>query len=265
MVAPVPSTHTTLSLAAVAPIRAWAPVFYSCFYNISYSKEVVSLLDILFPRRCAGCNQIGAYLCSQCLNKLKTINHAICPACGHGSFLGKTHPSCRSKTALDGLVSLFPYHGLAKHLITKLKYKFVTDVSDTLIELCISSGELEAFPQPPTLISVPLHSSRLKWRGFNQADLLAQELAKACHWQFLPNALTRTRATTAQMTLSGAKRRQNLHHAFALSNPDQLKNKHLVLVDDVWTTGTTMAECAKALKKAYPASIWAFTLARAKP
>lgn len=116
---------------------------------------------------------------------------------------------------------------------------------------------------------VPLHPRRYRWRGFNQAANFAKSLSQVTHWPYHPDLLKRSKHTKPQSLLKGDERRQNLLGAFEFnnntsppSNNSLLKNYPILLVDDVWTTGTTLKECAKVLKRNGAEKVWALTLAR---
>lgn len=152
-----------------------------------------------------------------------------------------------------------------KQIIAKYKYKFVADLNKTIIELLISEIKSPLlFEQAWTLVPVPLHPHRLRWRGFNQAELISQGLGAAWVWPVTPHLLTRTRPTSSQMTLSGAARKNNLKHAFAVTSGSTIPPS-VLLVDDVATSCSTLRECAAVLKKAGVNRVWGLTLAQAVP
>jgi ComF family protein len=130
----------------------------------------------------------------------------------------------------------------------------------------ISDGDLTLLERlEPVVVGVPLHPRRERFRGFNQADLLGKVLAKELGWVFKANVLKRVRYTAPQMQLSGEKRRRNLVEAFAKGlDVDVVVGRQVVLVDDVWTTGTTMQECTKVLRKAGANKVYGLTFARSK-
>lgn len=113
------------------------------------------------------------------------------------------------------------------------------------------------------IVPVPLHASRLRERGYNQAALLARELAQRAEIALNERTLVRKRATAPQVELSAKERRENVHDAFCCSD-DGLAEKHVLLVDDVCTTGATLEACAIALRKSGARSVQALTLARAR-
>jgi competence protein ComFC len=223
----------------------------------------MNLLDLLFPPHCLGCRSPGSYLCPHCTNLFSPITSAICPVCGKGSYSGITHPRCRKSYTLDGLISTFPYQGIVKQALMKYKYKLVYSLTQTLHELIITHTDFSPISSRSWLITaVPLHPRRRRWRGFNQAELLTHALAQYTHWPHSPHLLKRTRYTTPQMSLSRSPRLKNLTNAFMVHAPPNPIPYSVLLVDDVWTTGATLSECAKVLKRAGAKTVWAYTLAR---
>jgi competence protein ComFC len=223
----------------------------------------MSLLDLFFPIRCVNCRSSSRYLCSNCVNFLKPVNQPLCPMCCRPNFFGRTHARCHSPLSLDGLISTLHYNPLAKKLITKYKYRFVSSLIPELNEIITTFTDITALENTSWLvISVPLHPKRLRWRGFNQAQQLAQAISASFGWPLAKNIIKRTRYTTPQMELNGKKRRENLIGAFASdSNIHSVKGKSTLLVDDVFTTGTTLKECAKVLKRHGASKVWGLTLA----
>ena len=218
------------------------------------------LLDLIFPRICVGCNKPGAYLCAFCLNRLQKRKFQICPVCSRWSLRGATHPKCNGKRELDGIYSIFSYNSLSQELILKLKYKFVTDLCDTLVESAVSLDDLSFLDQYHfTLTSVPLHKDRERWRGFNQSREIGLRLGKYFKYPY-QELLVRNKFTQPQMRLPKEERLSNVKGVFSLLGTE-IKDKNILLIDDVWTTGATMRECAKVLKKGGAGVIWGLTLA----
>jgi competence protein ComFC len=96
------------------------------------------ILDLLFPRKCLGCGRVGSYFCSSCLNLVLLKDEQICPTCRKTSLAGVTHQFCHRPLGLDGLTSIFAYKGMIAKAIKKLKYKFVRDLAEELVELFLS-------------------------------------------------------------------------------------------------------------------------------
>lgn len=221
-------------------------------------------LNLLFPKTCAACGSWQGYLCPNCLEKIKAIAEPICPHCLLKSYQGFTHPRCLKPWGLMGLTSALAYQGITERLIWRYKYAFVTVLTPILGELLISLADFSPLSSKSwLLIPVPLHRRKYNWRGFNQAELLGRYLAAYLHWPFLPDGLIRHRQTKSQINLGKIERLENVRGAFKVKYPHFIKNQSICLIDDVWTSGSTMRESAKVLKRAGAASVWGLTLARA--
>lgn len=190
--------------------------------------------------------------------------------CGEGALGGLTHQFCRRPFGLDGLTSIFVYKGVVAKAIKKLKYKFVKDLAEELIELFLSfCGEEKLFSDfcrlsNIALVPIPLHPQRLRWRGFNQAELLGELVAKNLGIRFVPDLLLRVKNTKPQVELDKYERQINIRGAFASNKNCKLKieNWNFILFDDVWTTGATLKEAGKVLKRNGAKKVWGLTIAR---
>lgn len=243
----------------------------------------MNLLDFLFPKFCVGCGKWGIYFCPKCINNITQTN-LVCPNCERPSIGGKTHPLCQKKYGLDGLWNLGVYQDPLRKAIGKLKYKLVLEIAVSLADLMvlywakhtpqffeeIKKGGVENW----AIIPVPLHTKRQNFRGFNQTESIGKLLSKKLGLGYL-EALKRTRHTKQQVGLRGKARYQNIRGAFAidpsivsLSRDDKLRSKNYtqlvncLLIDDVWTTGSTLKECCYELKRNGAKKVWAITLAR---
>lgn len=228
------------------------------------------LLDLLFPRKCLGCGRAGSYFCSNCLNFVKFCENDICPMCSRFSTGGFVHQSCIKPLGLDGLTSIFRYDGVIKKAIKKLKYRFVTDLADDLVELFLSfCGENKGFVNycrgaKIALIPIPLHPSRKRWRGYNQSELLGELITHNLGLEFVPNLLVRIKKTQPQADLDKESRRENIKGAFE-TNPNskfRILHSRFLIFDDIWTSGATLREATKVLKRAGAKQVWGLTLAR---
>jgi len=185
-----------------------------------------------------------------------------------GSESGKC-PKCRDKK-LSGLYSALPYKEkhLTKKLIYQLKYQpYLKDLAGTLasilIEHFIISGKnTDEIWDNGILVPVPLDKKKMKIRGYNQSEELAKELSKVLQIPMISNNLIKVKNTKPQMELSKEEREKNLENAFAIKNPEKFSGKKIFLVDDVYTTGSTMQQCAKVLKENGAKNIWGVVLAR---
>jgi len=188
----------------------------------------MGIFDLFFPKKCLGCKVEGGYLCSRCLNVAR-----------------------RGWQRGNALV-LFRYQGVVKKAILTLKYKFVSDISERLAEICaVEIGRRRVKLDRPVLIPIPLYTRRKNWRGFNQAEKVGKRLAQKLGWQYEPRLLWRIIPTQPQVGLPREKRLRNISGKYAV-NSEILKlyrGKTLVLFDDVVTTGTTLNEAEKALRE----------------
>lgn len=220
----------------------------------------MNILDFLFPRRCVSCGKIGKYFCSNCYKKIEFIGRQICPVCAKPSIDGFTHPRCRTSWGLDGMSATCHYKGPMKDAIHLLKYRFVSDLVDSLTDIFIKDYPKDLY-RFDYLIPVPLHKKRERQRGFNQSLLLAKSLAKKLNIPVSTNVLARNRYTVPQVDLKGKDRHNNLEKAFSCISDDHIRGKSIGLVDDVATTRTTLMECAKELKKQGAKSVFGLVLA----
>ncbi|KKU57490.1 MAG: Amidophosphoribosyltransferase-like protein [Candidatus Amesbacteria bacterium GW2011_GWA2_47_11b] len=187
----------------------------------------MSLLDLIFPKKCFGCGQEGSYICPLCQEKLK-IASPICPVCTRPSGQGFTHPRCSYELSPDGLTSIWEYEGGIRRAILSLKYKFAYEVSQKIAELVVEKLKKKKvfLPVRPVLIPVPLHRQR-------QNELKRKERVENVKGTFLINKKYRP-----------------------------LRPRPLLLFDDVWTTGSTIREAAKTLKKAGAREVWGLTITK---
>ncbi len=220
------------------------------------------LLDALFPPRCAGCNRPGTLWCATCQASVVYPGPAVCQKCGRPQSYGGLCQVCqRTPLQIDGVRSAALFEGPLREAIHHFKYHHQTALAcplGRLLEACWMEQPLPA----DVLVPVPLHSARLRERGYNQSALLARRLAVTLSLPVVEDCLVRIRATASQMTLGAAERRTNVEGAFACRD-GRLAGRRVLLIDDVCTTGSTLEACSVALSQAGAVSVWAMTLARA--
>jgi competence protein ComFC len=188
----------------------------------------------------------------------------VCPACKLFSLRGTTHSSCKRDMFLDGAIAVFTYKGVIKKAIIKLKYSFVFDISQELSAYIVSALlTRQDLLQNAVFVPIPLHKKRLKWRGFNQAELLAMGLSRRVDLPVV-KLLTRVEDGVQQAELDRKSRLRNMSGKYAVINKKlyDSRGKKVILIDDVWTTGSTLNEAARVLKKAGVKEVWGVTLAR---
>lgn len=229
----------------------------------------MSILDFLFPKRCVNCRKLGAYICTSCFTYISFIESGICVVCQRAAIGGITHPICKTSYTTDGVFSSLVYKGVVKKLIYQFKYKpHITALKDVLSDLFYENLiQKEAFyrqiNQESILVPIPLHSSKLRKRGYNQAHLLAEGLAKRFGLEVV-DCLERNRDTKTQVGLTQDLRLSNVRGAFGVKKsfyPTIKEWQQIFLVDDVSTSGATLKEAAKVLKKEGVKKVWGLTLA----
>lgn len=226
------------------------------------------LLDLLFPPRCVACGTRGAVLCGECRARIQPPAPPRCPRCGAplpGEGLRcAVCAAGHGPQALDHLIAASVYAGTARKAILALKFEGQRRVARSLGEL-LAAAVREAGERPDVIVPVPLHHSRLRARGYNQAELLARRCARLLGIPCRTDVLVRTRATPPQVGLSLVDRRRNIAGAFALAGGSRaaaLTGQCIALLDDVATTSSTLDAAATALRGAGPAAILGLAVAR---
>jgi len=233
-------------------------------------------LNFIWPVRCAVCNaEAESYFCAACKAKIAMPEERLrCPLCGKVMMLpeavGGSVPElcgqCRKqRPAYDKARAAAAYAEPLSRLVTRYKYNNDTfhagDFTD-LMERCVR--ECFAGDMFHTFCPVPLHSSRFRHRGYNQADYLARGLARRFHLDHEPELLRRVRPTATQTRKGANERKANMAGAFV--SPSGLRHRvygrNIMLVDDVMTTGSTLDECAAALKANGAVKVYAVALCR---
>ncbi len=231
-----------------------------------------ALVSLLYPPLCVACSADLApdeYLCAACTERLPRIRPPFCHKCSEpfaGDITGSFRcANCADRTLhFEAAVSAYRGRGLVRKLVHDFKYGSQFHLRHPLADWL---GETLHDPRLhgrrfDFIVPVPLHPARERARGFNQAQLLA-ELFSARIGLPLLRALERIRYTTTQTAFDRAERMQNLRNAFRLRKKMDVRDSRVLLIDDVLTTGSTLSECARVLKKAGASSVYAATAARA--
>jgi ComF family protein len=233
-------------------------------------EGIQALQELLFPARCLGCTeQLSSshppLLCSNCHHGTSEISPPFCTSCGTPLYIGDNHLclSCLEKPlTLSKARSSFLYQEPISTLVRQLKFKGNLTGLASLAALTKTTAAFADLKEPDLILPIPLHIKRLRERGFNQSQLLAQACFPGWRRKIRFDLLKRQRATVPQTRLSGKARRHNLHKAFSVKKLDEISGKDILLIDDVFTTGSTLEECAKVLLAAGAAEVSAFTVAR---
>jgi len=220
------------------------------------------LVDFLFPVHCLACGSEGSYICRSCGRTLPRLLPPVCLKCGRPLIRDDRCSVCaRWKLEIDGIRSVFVFQGLVRRAVHQFKYNNLRALAFPLADLV--AGDLKARPLPvDVVVAVPLHRRRLRGRGYNQSALLARELSQMVGLPLVEGSLVRVKDSPAQVKAAGAdERRENVRGAFSCRD-GQMSGRHVLLIDDVCTTGATLDACAVALKAAGASSVWGLTLAR---
>lgn len=214
-------------------------------FGLDRAKKFI--LDIIFPIECLGCGREEEWLCINCFKKIMPNTRVI-----HGKNL-------------DKVITLYSYDNeVIKKLIHGLKYKFMEDLALPLGALL--SKELkkleEQIGKPDFIAPIPLHKKRLLERGFNQAELIALKISECFGWPVEKNVIMRSRLTASQVDLDEAGRKENMKDAFSATDLAKVLNQKIILIDDVFTTGATMEECARVLKNVGAREVLGLALAK---
>jgi len=243
------------------------------------------ILDLLFPIQCLECGKEfedleprERWICKKCFEKIETRKEQVCPVC--------------EKVSEGGGLWVAVEYKVASNAIHKFKFDFIKDISFPLSEIIAKSvleirefgdfhdlllanfsqesGEEEIYTEKAKnkkaetiIVPVPLHRKRYNWRGFNQALLLSEYIASKFKLPVYENLIIRKRNTKPQTKIKSMKeRRKNIKGAFSCPQKDLVKNKNVIIIDDVCTTLATLNECAIELKKAGAKKVWGLAVAR---
>lgn len=229
--------------------------------GLHWHRVCGQLLDTLFPPRCVGCRLVGELLCAECVGQIPLVDFPVCARCGDTVVAEGLCAQCRvAPLQIDCIRSVAYFEGVLRKAVHWLKYRGRTALAEPLGALMVAYWE--QYPMPvDSVVPVPLHPARLRERGFNQAALLAREMARQVGLVVDVRTLTRRRATASQVGLNAVQRKENVRGAFGCSE-GSLVGRRVLLVDDVCTTGSTLEACALALKRGGARSVRALTLAR---
>lgn len=230
------------------------------------------LLDLVYPPHCLVCEEHARpILCEECAARFVVpIPEPICAVCGRPNEPDDSDcRHCRENRpengwGFDTARATAIYEGPLRHAIHRLKYGRSEPLGDALgafLANRLVADELLVWPRPNLVVPVPIHAARLAKRGFNQAASLASPVADLLGVPFLPRAVVRSRRTPPQVGLSRGARLANLAAAFVVPEADRVRGKVVLLIDDVFTTGTTASACARALRDAGAVRVDVATLA----
>jgi ComF family protein len=231
----------------------------------SLVRDIYSgLLDLIYPPHCVLCREAGdGYLCPKCSESITTIVPPVCRKCGtpcESYICGE----CRDREYhFERACSAGVFDGVLREAIHALKYRNLLAVADPLADILV-----KAFPGTglagtvDIVVPIPIHRSRMVDRGFNQSEELARGLASRVGLRVETGVLYKARKTRHQVDLTIDERAVNPRGSFGVRNPERIRGKRVLLVDDVFTTGSTLDEAARVLLEAGASAVRAYTLAR---
>ena len=215
------------------------------------------------------------YVCLSCRRSIELVRHPLCSICGR-PFLeasGDDHPCASCIKRPPQFVRArawvcYPREALEEHpvrnVVHKFKYGRKVSLGKPLGRLMTRGcEEFLRECRAELIVPVPLHARRLRWRGFNQSLLLARQVSRACGVPLDPFVLLRRRETPPQTQFAEEERRKNMRGAFVVNPYISIKKKNILLIDDVYTSGATVNECSRALRRGGAAEVYVLTLARA--
>lgn len=231
-----------------------------------------SVINFIFPQQCCICkNFLGesGYLCISCASKFDVISEPKCACCGYPfEFKLKSKnkkllcPNCIKKPyKFDGAISAVRYDDFAKKIILPFKHADKTQYAKPISTIMIMAGR-KFKDEIDVIIPVPIHLTRMLKRKYNQASLLSTYISKAYQKPVLYSTLLRSKSTPSQGHMSEKERKQNVSGVFVVKKNQRIKGKNILLIDDVFTTGATVNECTKILKKSGANKVFVLTFAR---
>ena len=228
----------------------------------------LAALNIIFPLHCSICSSGLApnnkyFLCDDCRKKIKLITGTTCPICGDGGYTSPCQACRKRKPHYTKARARTEYEGVTRELIHKFKYGGQAHLAIPLARLISELVETDvSLRRCELVVPVPLHSRKRRERGFNQSELLAENVVKRFRMRICKDELVRTVYNQPQINLDRPGRLKNVRGIFRVRRPDVFKAKRILLIDDVFTTGSTVNECSKVLVQAGAKEVSVLTVAR---
>jgi ComF family protein len=223
-------------------------------------EYLTSIWNLIFPKKCINCKREGQYLCEDCLSliEINPFNYCLCEKLERKNKCD----NCKNKN-LDRILSATSFKGIMREAIHKLKYSYLEELSVPLSLLILNYLQNIncQIDNSFIIVPVPMHPKKKRRRGFNQSEEIAKIISQSTSIP-LSTTLIKIKETKPQMELNRIERMENIKDCFAIKNEKEIENKTVLLLDDVYTTGTTIEECAKVLKENGAKEVWGLTIAR---
>lgn len=222
-----------------------------------------SCLEIVYPMRCGGCGEAGAVLCHRCIDAFRRVDPAsACPLCGRWVARAHVCGACAdSPPPFERGWYGYYFEGQLRQAVLSFKFEGRKDVGRRLVRL-LEENILGVREEFDVLVPMPVTERRVRERGFNQCYVIAEELSLITGRPLNFLALWKAKETKDQYTLSRDDRRKNVRGAFAVHDTEELRDRRVLLVDDLLTTGHTAREASRVLLSAQVRSVLVFALAR---
>jgi len=231
----------------------------------SLIRDIYSgIMDLIYPPHCVTCGDAGdGYFCPKCAEKVTLIIPPVCRKCGTPCE-SYTCEQCRDREyAFECARSAGVFDGVLRDAIHALKYRNLVVVADPLAEILVKAFPGTGFAGTvDVVVPIPIHHSRMVDRGFNQSEELACRFARRIPLPVEPSVLRKCRKTKHQVDLPIDLRATNVQGSFVVRHPEKIRGKRVLLIDDVFTTGSTLDEAARVLLAAGASAVRAYTLAK---
>jgi competence protein ComFC len=232
-------------------------------WSYTLYRSVWNALDLFFPPACGGCGEVGSRWCMDCQKRVKILSGTLCDVCGLPLVKAGICDTCRAdRPQFLALRAWAVFENPVQTALHKLKYRRDMSMGDSLASQMLSFVRELNWPID-MIVPIPLGKQRRKERGYNQVGMIAVPLAMALNVEYAPKELMRRKETRTQVGLTKVERRENVQDAFQAGAG--VKNKTILVMDDVSTTGSTLSSGAKALYSSGAKDVYALTVARALP
>lgn len=216
-------------------------------------KIIQKILDIIYPPVCGICGKLDEnWICNKCKIQFNK----------HYNFKIDNYKNDKTKN-FDEHIYFFKYDGIVREELIKYKFQEKSYNYKMFSEIIFSNPKVsEVLKKYDIVISVPVSRRRKMERGYNQSELIAKDICKKLNKKYSRDILIKTKNTTAQSTLNKEQRKENAKGVYEIRKQDKIKGKKVLLIDDIYTTGSTVNECSRALKQANPKEIGVATVAK---
>ena len=214
--------------------------------------HIINIIDMLFPQVCGICGKLNKEgLCNKCkINLEELVENGIVNQSLEGMYF-------------DELIYIFKYEGLIRKFILDYKFHEKPYMYISIVDFILKNKIIyEKMQNYDTIIPVPISKKRMKERGYNQSLLIAKKISQSLKIPLQTNCLFKTKNIIEQSKLNKEQRKENIQHVYELKNGEILYNKRILLIDDIYTTGSTVNECSKILQQGMPKKIDVLVLAK---